>query len=298
MRSEFADKYNLVTIQCDYFGFEFMQEAPGIMYHPDKNQLSEIFLPNELREIYKDDNFNLKTFMALAANNNITVNLKADLSGESENNFNDMGLLQAIDNIVAVLNVLSILYGSGKCFNTKKIIIYGHSHGAYLAYLCNAFAPKLFSLIIDNSAWLCPVYLSSNRLFFGNYGKTNIVIFFDYLAKKLVNDSQILELEFLYSKFQNSCNIISYHGTTDNLIKYEAKSAFCKKVSNCYLQKISQNKVDNVVFKSTNHGLDADFKKLFEASLSKRIISFDKGTELELDDEVIFMTDKYKYLIG
>ncbi|EDS76721.1 conserved hypothetical protein [Clostridium botulinum C str. Eklund] len=26
MRSEFADKYNLITIQCDYFGYEFMQD--------------------------------------------------------------------------------------------------------------------------------------------------------------------------------------------------------------------------------------------------------------------------------
>ena len=25
MRNKFADEYNLVTIQCDYFGWEFMQ---------------------------------------------------------------------------------------------------------------------------------------------------------------------------------------------------------------------------------------------------------------------------------
>lgn len=37
MRHEFSDKYNLVTIQCNYFGYEFMQNEKNIII-PDTNQ--------------------------------------------------------------------------------------------------------------------------------------------------------------------------------------------------------------------------------------------------------------------
>lgn len=43
MRESFADTYNLVTIQCDYFGSKFMQESDKVIYSQDslKNVLSE-----------------------------------------------------------------------------------------------------------------------------------------------------------------------------------------------------------------------------------------------------------------
>ena len=73
---------------------------------------------------------------------------------EDLTNFNDMGIMQALDNISAIVTVIEIIKDNGYKFDESKIIIYGHSHGAYLGYLCNAFAPNLFSMIIDNSAWL------------------------------------------------------------------------------------------------------------------------------------------------
>ncbi len=55
--------------------------------------------------------------------------------------------------------------------NQNKIIVYDHTHGAYLAYLCYFFAPNLFSLMIDNSAWLFPVYLKSDRYVYQQVGR-------------------------------------------------------------------------------------------------------------------------------
>ncbi|CAH2211897.1 hypothetical protein [Tepidibacter aestuarii] len=44
MRKEFADKYNMVTVQCDYFGWGFMQEEKNIHFFDyDKNELKKIF---------------------------------------------------------------------------------------------------------------------------------------------------------------------------------------------------------------------------------------------------------------
>lgn len=299
MRDEFADNHNLVTLQCDYFGYEFMQSASNIILpNISKEKLDDLFKSNEVKEIFNNGEFNFNKFIEIGSKYNINVEALADLSKENKNNFNDMGILQAIDNIIAVLNVMNILYDNNYCFNSKKIIIYGHSHGAYLAYLCNAFAPKLFSLIIDNSAWLLPSYLKSDRFLIIKIGRLTVTTIFQYLAKKIIKDEEILNLVFLYSKFRNKASIISFHGTTDNLINCSDKYNFCKNIPNCIYNEVSQDRVDNLIFRSTNHGLDADFIKLFEFTMTNFNIGFEKSNSFDLQDEIIYQTNNHKYIIN
>jgi len=299
MRNEFADKYNVVTIQCDYFGYEFMQGSENMQIpHFDKEQFSKIFSAEEISQVYKNGQVDFNTFLDLGRKYNIKMDVKEDLSEENIDNFNDMGVMQAIDNVVAVLSVMNILYNNAQDFNSKKVIVYGHSQGAYLAYLCNAFAPKLFSLIIDNSAWLYPVYLiDGNRMLMSKRGNLTLVIIFEYLAKKIIYDKEIFNLPYLYSKFKNNCQIIVYHGTTDNLIKCKDKSGFCSRINKCIYNEISEDKVDGIVFKSTNHGLDSDFIELFDYTINNYNIQFEKDTFLDLQSEVILQTSKHKYCI-
>ncbi|MEG2337704.1 MAG: DUF2920 family protein, partial [Clostridium sp.] len=48
MRKEFADKYNLVTIQCDYFGWEFMQsDYSNLMLETEEYDTDDIRIRNE-----------------------------------------------------------------------------------------------------------------------------------------------------------------------------------------------------------------------------------------------------------
>lgn len=300
MRDKFSDEYNLVTIQCDYFGYEFMQSVGIIsLKNIDEENLKQVFTFDEVEEIFKSGKLDFDAFLNFGSKYNINVEAEADLSKENINNFNDMGILQAIDNITAVLNVINVLYDNNYSFNSKKIIIYGHSQGAYLAYLCNAFAPKLFSLIIDNSAWLYPVYLCKDqrRTLYNKVGNLTLITRFDYLAKRLIKDIELLNLPYLYSKFENKCKIISYHGTADNLINCQDKSAFCSKIRNCIYNEISQDEVDNIVFKSTNHGLDSDFIELFNYTINNFNIDFEKHTTIDLQNEIIYETSKYKYVI-
>ena len=56
-----------------------------------------------------------------------------------------------------------ILKENGLDYCRDRVYIYGQSHGAYLAYLCNRLAPDLFCGIIDNSAYLFPYYLEHDR---------------------------------------------------------------------------------------------------------------------------------------
>lgn len=233
MRSVFSDTHNMVVVQCDYFGWEFMQ---------------------------------------------------SDLKKETPFNFNDMGLMQALDNITAVISVMEIIKDNRLSFNNGKIIIYGHSHGAYLAYLCNAFAPSLFSLIIDNSAWIFPLYLLVNReLFFSSGEKIN----FNYLATSIVPDPTILHLPTLYNKIENQCVINSYHGSGDTMITIQQKRDFCSHIEKCKLHEITSDKVDNRVFRDNSHGLNADYLLMFDYVMSQVNVNFQHREELVIGNQRI-----------
>ncbi|SFC60845.1 DUF2920 family protein [Clostridium uliginosum] len=296
MRNEMADKYNLVTIQCDYFGWQFMQQADKIIvpnFYRD-----QVFTEEDMKKIYKSGKLDFDEFVNQGIKYGLDVTVNVDLSDETLNDFNDMGIMQAIDNITAVLRVMAILYDNKYEFNTKKVIIYGHSHGAYLSYLCNAFAPTLFSLIIDNSAWIYPEYLKTNRYLVHNIDKFKINLKFDYLAKKLHIDKELLNLQHIYSNFKNTCKIICYHGVTDNLISNFEKKDFCKMVENCQYNEISLDKIDGYIFKSTNHGLDADFLKLFHFAYNKVKMDFKRNNFIDLQNNVIIKTNNGEYLIN
>lgn len=241
MRSNFADQYNLVTIQCDYFGLEFMQ---------------------------------------------------SEILEETDANFNDMGPLQAMDVISSVIVVQEILKDNDLDYNANKVIAFGHSHGAYLAYMANAFVPNFFSLIIDNSSWLVPAYLFSKRLL--RIGEQTLV--FDYRIKFMNDfDLEIYDLTKLYKKLRSNCVIHSFHGDNDNLIRLEIKRNFVLPLRNSYLHEITEAEI-NDVFRSNMHGLDADFLKMFEYVMTELKPESRGGKKATLRTRRI-ETSNFSYLI-
>jgi len=278
MRSNFADEYNLVTVQCDYFGQEFMQGSNKISINLSKESVQGIFSNEEISQIF-NNGFDFRKFLDVASQYNLNVTVNEVLE-ESLENFNDMGIMQAIDNITALTYVIQILKDNDLIFNSKKIILFGQSQGAYLSYLCNALAPDLFTLLIDNSSWLFPQYLKSPRYLYSQIGKMNMQTEFSYLASKMHYDEELLHLPTLYKQVDNKCMIKCFHGTTDNLINHEQKREFCKQINHCDFNEVTSEKVDGVIFKSTNHGLDADFIKLVDYVYND--FNFEKGTELNI----------------
>lgn len=270
-RNYAADKYNLVTIQCHYFGNEFMQNTQNINinFNDLKNLISENdFIQLSAGQRQPDIS---KLFEKYELSMETTTKYDETLS-----NFNDMGLMQALDNIFSILAVAAIMEDNGYTFDYSKIIAYGESHGAYLSYLCNAFCPDLFSLIIDNSAWLYPGYLYSRRFNQCKYGKSIITIFTNYLAKSLPQDEELLRLPSLYSKFVNKADIISLHGTTDDFSSYIDIIDFCKSTKHSKYEIISPKEVDGQVFKSSGHCFDSKPCNIFgyvmqNYDLNKRI---------------------------
>ncbi|MCB5288450.1 MAG: DUF2920 family protein [Candidatus Cloacimonetes bacterium] len=240
MRTQFSDQFNLITIQCDYFGLEFMQ---------------------------------------------------SELLEESMQNFNDMGPLQAIDIISSVIIVQEILRDNDLVYNSNKVIAYGHSHGAYLAYLANVFKQDLFSLIIDNSSWLWPVYLQSNRQLY----MADKVLVFDYFVKKMEDfDIEIYDLRRHYKKMENRCLIHSFHGDNDNLISLQEKEKFINPLKKSCLHKITKETIDDT-FRSNTHGLDADFLKMFDHVINDIKPPFKKIKKL-VNEKFRIETSKFSYV--
>ncbi|WP_084243355.1 DUF2920 family protein [Planomicrobium okeanokoites] len=293
MRADFADKYNLVTVQCDYFGQEFMQDTKSLKLNIDKDFLYQNLSSGEYNQIY-GKSFNVNKFLEIGSKYKINVSGKEEIS-ETATNYNDMGIMQAIDNLTALHYVVKIIEDNNFEFNTKKIIVFGQSHGAYLSYLCNALSPGLFSLIIDNSSWLFPQYLTSSRFLTRQYGEMKIQIEFDYHARKLEYDDEFLNLVSLYSKFENKCVIEVYHGTEDKLISSEQKEDFCREIKSCMYNEISSENIDGEIFKSAGHGLQADFIKLFDKVINNHAFEF--STVMNLKDSVI-ATSKYNYQVN
>jgi len=271
-----------------------MQSPNNIQFNLSKDDLSKVFTDREINYIFKDNNY-FGRLIEICGRYGFSINCHEKLN-ENLSNFNDMGLMQAIDNLTAVITVMEIIKDNNFKFNEGKIIAYGHSHGAYLAYLCNAFSKKLFTLIIDNSAWLFPAYLKSDRYVNTYYNNVLLTTKFSYLAKNIDFDEQILNLEFLYKNFDNQCTIVCYHGTEDDLISNVDKKKFGENINHFIYREISLDKVDGEIFKNAKHGLGSDHLKLFDYTMEKGKFNFDDKKIIELNT-IEYSTDTKKYCI-
>lgn len=280
MRQDFADKYNLTTIQCDYFGSEFMQNNFPLNYSKESlNLLKEYDLINE------SGTLNLSKLQNI--NQNLNLSATAILE-ESIENFNDMSYMQAIDNITAVLNVLGILYNNNYSFNTNKIIIMGQSHGSYLSYLCNVMCKGLFTHILDNSAWTYPCYLDSFRCLSLVYGNNaSIFTTFSYLSQKMRFNIDYLKLSNLYKDVYNTCSIVSYHGKNDTLAPLNNKILELLNINNIELNVISTENLNEGIFTNDSHGLGADFNKLFDSFYTQYITDIELNSTLHFENNVV-----------
>ena len=126
MRKTLPDKYNMIVMQCDYFGNKYM--------HSD--------LPQELEKLLQCEN--LKQCQ-------LVWKSKPEDMGESVEEFNDMGIMQALDIVNATLEIITLYLRNGYEINLNKIVLLGHSHGGYISHLANIICPGLFSFIIENS---------------------------------------------------------------------------------------------------------------------------------------------------
>jgi len=264
MRDSFADEYNLVVIQCDYFGSEFMQDADKITINQDV--ILRSLTDTQKNEVLRGES-SLESFIQYYKG---TVPGVAVLN-ENIDNFNDMGFLQAIDLITAVESVKIILKDNNYLFNQNRLIGYGHSHGAYLLHLSNMLMPNLFSYIIDNSSWIKPQYVKHARYSMIQRNNATFNLSFNYLLRNILIDAEILDLRNIKYEHDTKIHtqILCFQGTNDNLVDFSEKEAFINCFINSEMILITDENIDNIIVKSNTHGLNADFFQMFKYAIKK-----------------------------
>jgi hypothetical protein len=298
---QLSDNFNLVTVQCDFFGSKYMKtieslgEFKSINFVINHDEIKKIFNKNQIYQTYVNNDINIGKLLQFGSEYEITIGANAELK-ETLEDFCDFGIMQAIDNLYALLHIISIFNKDGNILNTSRIFAYGESHGAYLCYLCNAFAPSLFSLIIDNSAWEVPKYYKIlDRVVLYNIGKMRCNTRYDYLANYHITGTEVFDLASLYKQFENKCNIISFHGTTDTICNYLIKEKLCKSISRCKFISISPDKVDMDIFKTTDHCFDTNVVKMLGYVIKSGIFPFESRRGFDLPEvEIRTHNNSYK----
>ena len=294
MRNNFADEYNALVVQCDYFGYQFMQDDYEVEI--TQEELEKRLTPAEKELLFR----NYDKYKHLLHGK--IFEQKIEL-GESESDFNDMGLIQAMDNLRALKVVLDIAKDNGYQLRSDRIYAYGFSHGAYLAYLCNALCPNLFRAIIDNSSYLVPRYLEKDRRFGVLSDGINVTQIFSYRAKDYVTDKEIYDLRKIYSQFENKSRIICFAGEEDHMTSLEDKKAFLNKVENSVVETVTKKRVDMSRFKNCEHGLGADFIELFKYTYAAHIEPVEKQNLRKKCEPIEFSdmslkTELYEYQVS
>lgn len=262
MRNLFSDKYNLLVMQCSYFGSEFMDARMTDFL----NSKSDWAANSEPRE------------------KNVGVQI---VMNETPENFNDMSYMQAMDLITATLLSIRLVQESDCHFNQKKIILYGVSHGGYLAYLMNRLCPGLYSFIIDISGYVTPYFLNNLRPL-----KNEANWFFiDYMirrTKEVQFESELYDLKYLYQSFSNTCRVISFGGRDDEMVDIREKEDFIHSIGvTADIIVVSADEVDGELFMNAEHGLGADFLKVFCMVYETIADTFPISDKLELEEKVV-----------
>lgn len=291
MRRQFSDQYNFITLQCDYLGWQFMQDDQHLTL--TEQVLRTGLKPREFRALEKDFDGNQELLQGKVFSGLIDL-------GETVDDYNEMGMCQAMDYLMALQVLQDILKENSLFYRRDRVYIYGQSHGAYLAYLCNRLAPGVFRGIVDNSAYLLPYYLDHDRQVTKVGEVFSLQKVYHYMAADQEMDRQSYDLRYLYCDFTNQARIICYHGINDEMIPLKEKKLFLDSLGNTSLHVITEQEVDGEIFQSTGHSLGADMLKVFDMAI-KELEEIEKEEQMkeieEVSSEVRIMTKHYVYWI-
>ncbi len=274
MREKFSDQYNMISIQCDYFGSKYMQQV-------EKYQLNNAVLYNNFNE----EEINIlvqghNDLLKMLERKQISIEVE-EILDETLEEFNDMSFMQAIDIITSIEFVKRTLEESGIKYDSRRVIGYGNSHGAYLLHLSNVLSPQLFSYIVDNSAWINPEYLVNDRFLIlkTQDNRQMLKVRFKYLAKQVVKNKKDLSLINLYKYYKGRAQIITFQGDNDVLVDYKEKKEVIESIKTAKFILVSEEDVDH-----KKYGSNADFFQLFAYALEFEIPN---NIEHKIDDTYV-----------
>ncbi len=176
----------------------------------------------------------------------------------------DFGYLQALDSLRALWYVHQGLRANNTLFNAGRIYVVGGSAGGHVALMCNKFAPRTFTCVID----MCGMCKFSDDIAFGLPGGSNLnarwhrekshpnfLTTDDREIRLIGNPPHLAEMK----RLGHSAKIIVVHGKDDSTSPFaDAKEMVeLMKVAKFDVEPffVSKSDVDGKTFTSTDHSL-------------------------------------------
>lgn len=208
----------------------------------------------------------------------------------TKNEYQNFGLMQALD----ILNALCFVKNNPpfKLAKDYKSLLFGTSHGGYIAFLAAKFAPWLIDAVVENSGYVSAIFrllgfgkeldyekitesaVETENVVFAFNTKTHWTsdkkskYYFSEAHNKIRSASEHLQTQSKHHKPL----YISYHSINDDLALPQEKIKLYEKLVNlgfeARLHMIKdKSEVDGEFIKNLNHGMDMSLKTLIQKEL-------------------------------
>jgi hypothetical protein len=186
------------------------------------------------------------------------------------------------------------------------LIAFGSSYGGYISLLLGKFAPKTFSVLIDNSGFIkssiiniATVEVGTRNFLFNLNGVEFPIIYYnpwtimDEASPYYFSDSHRCIRNLLVNEHidKTSARYHIFHSTEDSLIPIKEKNAFCAMLRErgieVHYRTVSSSDVDGKLFKNLKHGMDASLRGIFDLVASSDNLS-KKELLTDFDEESIY----------
>ena len=320
-RAEMGAKYYLdeidrliISSTCQALNINLPQQFfPKKDLYEQEMQLLLAYLSVEVEKLKKAGLFQQEAFLKLRA----TLQPAKD-------EYQNFGVMQALD----ILNAICFVrknYAEFRLEKAPKTLLFGTSHGGYLAFLCAKFAPWLVDAVVENSGYVdvCQSYLLGKELDYENMceflwdmkEENSIVVSLGTKTLWTLNEkspyhfskahAQIRSLNQKHLQAQASHHkalFVSYHSINDKVAPPRQKQEFFDNLRSlgyeARLEMIKdEGEIDGKFIKNLTHGMDMSLKTLIQKELPPLLeMNFlhEKGEKKEIIYESEDLEYKFK----
>jgi pimeloyl-ACP methyl ester carboxylesterase len=215
------------------------------------------------------------------------------------------GFLPALDHFMAIGEL-----AQRQRFDPQRIVLFGSSYGGYIANLMSKYAPNTFSLVIDNSGFarvllrdvLSAELLEGEQKREISYGESKVTFPFtpaypwtlNELAPSYFSDARrdIRSLLHAGQWAPSASRHCIFHSVADDLVPIVEKDRVVDLLRQqgraVDYHRIEASAIDGSVFKTTEHGMDASLRSLFEIAVPNAIPELGVMTDYELKSTANF----------
>ncbi len=314
LRPYLADRYNCITVGVNFFGMELRADMP-------RKVMLRFARPESIEEALhacgatadlhiKDvDPFSIHEVAAALHSMGIRTadqNFMLLFSLADKIQYESFGLLPAIDHLTVLGDVLK-----RQPVNRRRIIAFGSSYGGYVALLLGKYAPRTFSMIVDNSGFVGAVekeMVTNYKKFNEQNAEENHLLFpvagvdfpalisnpwttRDQASAGYLSEERLGIRDLLY-RGHYSLPAPSYHifhSVDDTVVPVAFKDQYVRilkesGVSCCY-RRLDSWSIDGRIFKNSSHGMDASLRGVFDISYGQNGGTLDREEETTDFDE-------------